>query len=195
MFDYASFAAFLGSIQLIFDDVYGRGGQFAYYFAGMSLTMGVVVFAGSRGVKMVGADRVIVVALPSMVTLSVAVALWSWQMDGQPDFLVWFALVTVINSLRTLINPLIQARAMEPMGELAGTAAAVIGTVAMGGGAVLAGFVDRTIAGSVTPLAVAYAGYGTLNLAFAFWARRRRDRQEPATVETATAPARFVKTP
>ena len=194
MFDYGSFAAFLGSIQLLFDDVYGRGDQFAYYFAGMSLMMGVVVFVGSRGVKKVGAERVIVLALPSMVVLSVAVAIWSWQAGGRPAFLVWFALITVINSLRTLINPLIQARAMEPMGELAGTAAAVIGTITMGGGAVLASFVDRAIAGSVTPLAVAYAGFGMLNLAFAFWARRHRPRQEPATGEAAAAPTSFVNT-
>ena len=136
--------------------------------------MGAVIFIGSQQVKKVGADRVIVVALPLAVILAVAVALWSWQADGQPAFLVWFALMTVMNSLRTLVNPLIQAQAMGPMGELAGTAAAVIGTVTLGGGAVLASFVDRAIAGSVTPLVVAYAGYGAVGLAFAFRAQRRR---------------------
>lgn len=174
MFDYGSFTAFLGSIQLIFDDVYRRGDHFAYYFAGMSLCMGAVIYAGSRLVRTVGSDRVIVVALSSAVTLSTAVALWSWQAGGQPAFLVWFALITVINSLRTLVTPLIQAQAMEPMGELAGTAAAVIGTVTLGGGAVLATFVDRAVAGSVTPLVVSYAGYGVIGLAFALSARRHR---------------------
>lgn len=174
MFDFGSFAAFLGSIQLLFDDVYHRGDQFAYYFAGMSLFMGAVIFAGSRQVKKVGADRVIIVALPAAVVLSIAVALWSWQAGGQPSFLIWFALITVINSLRTLVNPLIQAQAMEPMGAQAGTAAAVIGTITLGGGAILASFVDQAIAGSVTPLVVSYAGYGVLGLAFALWARRHR---------------------
>ncbi len=154
--------------------MYGRGDQFAYYFAGMSVVMGVVIFAGSRQVKRVGADRVIVVVVPVAVILAVGVALWSWQADGRPAFFVWFALITVINSLRTLANPLLQAQAMEPMGELAGTAAAVIGTLSLGGGAVLASFVDRAIAGSVTPLAVAYAGYGAISLIFTFWARRYR---------------------
>ncbi len=174
MFDYGSFTAFLGSIQLLFADVYDRGDQFAYYFAGMSLFMGAVIFAGSRLVKRVGADRVIVVALPLAVTLSVAVAVWSWQADGRPAFLAWFALIAAINALRTLVTPLIQAQAMEPMGELAGTAAAVIGTVSLGGGAVLATFVNRAIAGSVTPLVVSYAGYGVISLAFALSARRHR---------------------
>ena len=50
----------------------------------------------------------------------------------------------------------------------------MIGTLTMGGGAVLASFVDRSIAGSVTPLAVAYAGYGAIGLGFALWARRHR---------------------
>lgn len=174
MFDFGSFAAFLGSIQLLFDDVYHRGDQFAYYFAGMSLIMGTVIFAGSRQVKKVGADRVIMVTLPTAVVLSIAVAVWSWQSGGQPSFFIWFALITVINSLRTLANPLIQAQAMEPMGEPAGTAAAVIGAITMGGGAILASFVDRAIAGSVTPLVMSYAGYGIIGLAFALWARRHR---------------------
>ena len=172
MFDFGSFAAFLGSSQLLFDDVYDRGDQFAFYFAGMSLVMGTVIFLGSRQVKKLGADRVIVVLLPTVVALGIGLAAWSWLTDGRPQFFGWFAMITVINSLRTLINPLLQAQAMEPMGELAGTAAAVIGTVTMGGGAVLASFVDRSIAGSVTPLAVAYAGYGAIGLTFALWARR-----------------------
>ncbi|MDE0233082.1 MAG: multidrug effflux MFS transporter [bacterium] len=174
MFDFGSFAAFLGSIQLVFDDVYDRGDQFAYYFAGMSIFMGAVIFTGSRQVKRVGADRVIMVTLPTAVVMSIGLALWSWQSGGRPSFLIWFALITVINSLRTLANPLIQAQAMQPMGDLAGTAAAVIGTITMGGGAILASFVDRAIAGSVTPLVVSYAGYGVIGLAFALWARRHR---------------------
>ncbi|MGI9612373.1 MAG: multidrug effflux MFS transporter [Acidimicrobiales bacterium] len=174
MFDFGSFAAFLGSSQLLFDDVYGRGDQFAYYFAGMSLFMGAAIFTGSRQVKKLGADRVIVTILPISVALSVGLAVWCLLADGRPNFLGWFALVVVINSMRTLINPLLQAQAMEPMGELAGTAAAVIGTITMGGGAVLASFVDRSIAGSVTPLAVAYAGYGAIGLGFALWARTHR---------------------
>lgn len=174
MFEYGSLAAFLGSIQLLFDDVYGRSDQFAYYFAGMSLVVGAVVFMGSRQVKKVGADRVIVVALSLTVIVAMGLALWSWQADGQPSFFLWFALVTVINSLKTIINPLIQAQAMHPMGEMAGTASAVIGTIALGGGAVLASFVDRAIAGSVTPLAVAYAGCAVISLIFVIWARRPR---------------------
>jgi DHA1 family bicyclomycin/chloramphenicol resistance-like MFS transporter len=180
MFDFGSFAAFLGSSQLLFDDVYGRGDQFAYYFAGMSLFMGVVIFTGSRQVKRLGADRVIVTILPLSVGLSAVLAVWCWLADGRPAFIAWFAAITVINSLRTLINPLLQAQAMEPMGELAGTAAAVIGTITLGGGAVLASFVDRSIDGSVTPLAVAYAIYGAIGLAFAFWARQGRAVTDPA---------------
>ncbi len=174
MFDMGSFFSFLGSSQLLFDDVYGRGGVFAYYFAAMSVFMGLVVFTGSRLVTQIGADRMIVTLMPIAVALSCALALWSWQAGGRPWFFGWFAVIVVINALRTFVNPLIQAQAMGPMGELAGTASAVIGTISMGGGAVLAMLIDRMIAGSVTPLVTAYAGYGAISLAFALWARRHR---------------------
>ncbi len=172
MFDFGGFAVFLGSSQLLFDDVYDRGDVFAYYFAGMSVFMGAAVFTGSRAVRAVGAGRVVSVALPTSVTLSTVLALWAWQSDGAPAFIGFVALITVINSIRTLVNPLLQARAMEPMGDLAGTASAVIGTVSMGGGAVLAGLVDRMIDGSVTPMAMAYACYGAIGLGFAWWSTR-----------------------
>ena len=184
MFDMGSFVAFLGSSQLLFDDVYGRGDVFAFYFAGMSLFMGLVVFTGSQQVTRIGADRAIVALLPTTLVLSMFLALWSWQASGQPWFFGWFAVITVINSLRTFTSPLILAQAMEPMGELAGTASAVIGTISMGGGALLALLIDRTIAGSVTPLAVAYAGYGATSLVFALWARRHC--LPPAIKEPAT---------
>ncbi|MCY3584626.1 MAG: multidrug effflux MFS transporter [Acidimicrobiaceae bacterium] len=174
MFDMGAFFSFLGSSQLLFDDVYGRGDVFAYYFAGMSVFMGLVVFTGSRLVTRIGADRMIVTLLPITVCLSAALALWSWQAGGQPWFFGWFAVIVAVNALRTFVNPLIQAQAMGPMGELAGTASAVIGTISMGGGAVLAMLIDRMIAGSVTPLVMAYAGYGAIGLGFALWARRHR---------------------
>ncbi len=174
MFDMGSFFAFLGSSQLLFDDVYGRGDVFAFYFAAMSVFMGLVVFTGSRQVIQIGADRIIVTLLPVTVCLSIGLALWSWQAGGKPWFFGWFAVIALINALRTFLNPLIQAQAMGPMGELAGTASAVIGTISMGGGAVLAMGIDRMIAGSVTPLVMAYAGYGAISLASALWARRHR---------------------
>lgn len=174
MFDMGAFFSFLGSSQLLFDDVYGRGDVFAYYFAGMSVFMGLVVFTGSRLVTQIGADRMIVTLLPITVCLSAALALWSWQAGGQPWFFGWFAVIVAVNALRTFVNPLIQAQAMGPMGELAGTASAVIGTISMGGGTVLAMLIDRMIAGSVTPLVTAYAGYGAIGLGFALWARRHR---------------------
>ena len=185
MFDMGSFFAFLGSSQLIFDDVYGRGEVFAYYFAGMSVCMGLVVFTGSRLVTTIGADRMIVTLLPTTVVLSAGLALWSWQAGGTPSFFGWFALIVVINAVRTFVNPLMQAQAMGPMGELAGTASAVIGTISGGGGALLAMLVDRMIAGSVTPLVGAYAGYGAIGLGFALWARRHRPSPPAAPSSTA----------
>lgn len=183
MFDFGAFASFLGSSQLLFEDVYDRGDQFAYYFGGMSLFMGIAVLYGSRQVRRVGTDRVIMMTLPITVALSVILAVWAIQADGRPAFYWWFAVMTVVHSLRTLVNPLLQAQAMEPMGDLAGTASAVIGTISMGGGAVLAAFVDRTIAGSVTPLMIAYAGYGAIGLSFALWARGRPVPASPAVAQ------------
>lgn len=164
MFDFASFASFLSSTELLFDRVYDRASLFPVMFAGMSVVMGAITLIGSRQVPKLGAAFMIrwfsrLSVLSAAVLFAVAIA-----GAGRPNFWLWFALITVGNSMRTLINPLMQAEAMQPMGDLAGTAAAVVGTISMGGGALLAGITDRFMGDTVTPLAVAYLGYGCLTL-------------------------------
>ncbi len=160
MFDLGSFAVFLGSGELIFGAAYDRSSQFAYAFGGMSLVMGLFVWQGSRWVERFGSDRLISMFMPVSIVLSAALLALALAADGQPNFWLWFGLVTIVNSLRTMLTPLFMATAMEPMGELAGTASGVIGTIALGGGALLAGVVDTQITNTVTPLVAAYLGYG-----------------------------------
>lgn len=171
MFDLGSFAVFLGSSQLLFDRVYGREGSFAVSFAGMSVVMGVFVFLGSKAVDRLGSDRVLVTLLPVALSLSLVLLIVSILGDGAPPFWVWFGLITVLNATRTLLTPVLNASSMAEMGELAGTASAVIGTISLAGGALLASFIDRLITDSVTPLSAAYFGYGACGLIAAFWAR------------------------
>ena len=51
---------------------------------------------------------------------------------------------------------------MEPMGEMAGTASALIGTAQIGGGALIGSFIDGAYDGTVTPLATAFLVMGVL---------------------------------
>lgn len=162
MFDFASFASFLSSTELLFDRVYDRSSQFPLAFALMSAVMGAVTLTGANSVGRFGATSIISVFSRCNVLVAGGLLAVSLAGAGSPNFWLWFGLITIGNSMRTLVNPLVQSEAMQPMGDLAGTAAAVIGTISMGGGALLAGITDRFINDSVTPLSLSYLGYGIL---------------------------------
>lgn len=64
------------------------------------------------------------------------------------------------------------ALAMEAMGHVAGTASAVVGTLSLLSGSLLAMVVDAQLESSVTPMSAGFVSYGTLAWAFVLWAER-----------------------
>lgn len=170
MFDFASFASFLASSELLFDRVYDRSTQFPLLFGLMSAVMGISAFGGSRVVGRFGARRMILSMFRVNLACSAVLFAVSLAAGGSPNFWVWFGLLTLCNAMRVVINPLAGSEGMQPMGDLAGTAASVMGTISLGGGALLAGITDRFIDDSVTPLSTAYLLYGLLEFMAILWA-------------------------
>jgi hypothetical protein len=61
---------------------------------------------------------------------------------------------------------------MEPLGDIAGTGAAVLGFVSMGTGALLGAVIDRGIETTVTALALAFVVAAAASGAAIAWVRR-----------------------
>ncbi len=173
MFDFAAFASFLSSSELLFDRVYERSSQFPLFFGLMSAAMGLTALLGSKMVSRFGSETIILSLLRVQVVATTLLLTVSIGGGGSPSFFLWFGLLTVTNSVRTLVNPLSGSEAMQSMGNLAGTAASVMGTISMGGGALLASITDRLIRDSVTPLSAAYLVYGVLQVIAVLWATGR----------------------
>lgn len=170
-FGFGSFFIFLGSAQPIFDTIYDREGQFAVLFGLVSITMGVGFYVVNRFIERVGAHRVAVVAASVSVASTAVLTVVSLTSDGTPGFWTWLVFMALANTFVTLLTPTCSALALEPMGELAGTASAVMGFLTTAGGSLLAAVVDAQIDGTVTPMAVAYTGYGLVALVLLNWAR------------------------
>ena len=90
--------------------------------------------------------------------------------DGKPPFLLWVCVFMVANGFHIAFFPTGNSLALEPMGALAGTAAAAIGSLTLLLGSVLGSLIDRAVSGSVTPIAVGYLAYGVVALGFQVWA-------------------------
>lgn len=171
LFDMSAFFVYLSSSELLFDDVFDRGSQFAVFFALGALVMAGANVGASRLIPRVGAVPMIRVVGFAYVVLAGAFFAVTVAASGRPSFWVWVVLLIALNALHSTIMPTANALAMQPLGKLAGTGSGVIGTLTMVGGSIAASFVNRTIDGSATPMALAYVVFGVLVVVAMRWAR------------------------
>lgn len=171
MFEFTAFYVYLSSSELIFDDVFGRGSQFALLFACGALLQAAANLMASRIAPMMGTSRLMVRVVVSYVVAGFVFLAVTVAADGQPNFWLWLALLWLLNSLHALVLTMANSLAMQPLAALAGTGSGVIGTMSMMGGAIMASFVAATINGSATPMAAAYCGFGLLAGLSLWWAR------------------------
>jgi DHA1 family bicyclomycin/chloramphenicol resistance-like MFS transporter len=171
MFEFTAFFVYLSSSELIFDDVFGRAGQFAIFFAFGALLAAAGNFAASKIAPRIGTTRLMAAVVRSYVVLGAVFLMVTVAADGHPNFWVWFALLCALNVLHALVLTTANSLAMQPLAAFAGTGSGLIGTMSMMGGSIMASIVAATIDGSATPMAAAYCGFGILAGLSLWWAR------------------------
>lgn len=168
----AAFFVWLGSAQPIIDDVYGRGPQFALWFAVSGVITATALLLNGRMIDRFGARNVAWAIAIAFVVAAAAGSMLAVSAEGVPPFAVWFAWASTSNALATLLTPLCSALALAPMPAIAGTASAVLGLITLGLGALLAATVDAMIDETVTPMVVGSLVFGVLGLLALRWASR-----------------------
>ena len=170
-FGFGAFLSFLASTELIFGDVYGRPGWFVPYFSAFGVASALVALGCNRVLHRVEARQLALGAGSAFVAISATLFTVTAAGDGLPPFGLWMALFSLANASYVGVFPTAMSLALEPMGRMAGTAAAAMGACGSLGGSLLASFTDRAIDGSVMPIGVAYLAYSLLSLACLLWAR------------------------
>lgn len=164
------FSSYLGSSQVIVDDVFGLGARFPQVFGGMALLMGVAALGNAAVVERFGARRIVRTVMTGYVFAAGALVGISLAGDGRPGFWPFTMVLALLLFSNALLSPNLSTLAMEPMGEMAGTASALIGTAQIGGGALIGSFIDRAYDGTVNPLAMAFLAMGVLAWLVVRWA-------------------------
>jgi DHA1 family bicyclomycin/chloramphenicol resistance-like MFS transporter len=147
-------ATYLASSPLLVGEVFDREDQFPIVFGAVALVLGGASFLNGRLVGRFGIRRLLgPVAVVYLVAGLTTVAL-SLGAEGRPAFWVFMPVLTVTLGCQMLLVPSLNTLAMEPVGDIAGTAAAVIGSVSTAGGAVIGSIVDSRMTSTTTPLAM-----------------------------------------
>ena len=171
-FGFGAFLAYLGSTELIFGDVYDRSSWFVPYFTAAGVVAAAVALTSNRLLHRVHARQLTLMAGSGYAAASAALFAVTIAAGGLPPFGVWLVLFSLCNAIHVAVFPSGASLALEPMGEMAGTAASVLGFSTWMLGALLASLTDRAIDGSVMPIGVAYLTYTAIALACQLWARR-----------------------
>lgn len=176
MFFSGAFFIWLGSAQPVLDEVYGRDAQFTLFFGLSGVGMAVALLANNRLIDRFGTRTMVVRASLAFVAVTALGVVAAVGADGVPSVWIWFGWACFANACNMVIGPMASAIALEPMGDQAGAASAVMGLAQMGGGAVLAAVVDARIGDTVTPMVVGALVFGVIGLGFVLLAVRGAQR-------------------
>lgn len=145
---FGSFIGYLGASQQIFQVQFGVGETFALYFGALALVLGGASLVNSKLVVRVGMRRICRWAMGIVVANSALFFALHFVVDvvTLPMFMVY---ATILFFMFGLMFGNINAIAMEPMGEVAGMASAIIGSVSsvmsIGLGTLIGQMYDNTL--------------------------------------------------
>lgn len=157
-FIFGGLFSFLAMSQQIFVDIFGLGTLFPLVFACIAITMATASFLNSQLVEAIGMRRLSHTAAVIYTVLGFTVFMLATL--GYENFWVFLLLATFIMTSFGFIGANFNAMAMEPLGEIAGTASSVIGFVSTLGGALLGYVIGQLFDGTTQPLGLAYTVYG-----------------------------------
>lgn len=189
----ASFTAWLALAEPVVVGLYDMEAMFPFIFGGLALTMAIASLANSRVVERVGARRLVRVVLAVYVAATGAWLVATLATGGVPSLWVLMVALALVLMSQAFLQSNAQSLAMDPMGDVAGLASAVIGAVSLGVGTLLGAVVqvlfDDT---SLTPIVTAFLLSGLGAMAMARWADHASPTHE--AVDTAPTSVRAVGT-
>ena len=169
-FIFGSFLGYLNSAQQIFQVQFATGKLFTLYFGGLALVFGVSSLVNSHFVKRLGMRHICLRGMIVTITASAIfvglhfvteIHLWMFVIYAAILFFVCGLMFGNLNSL-----------AMEPMGEIAGMAAAVIGFIASIMDTAIGALIGQLYDNTLIPVAAGFLITNILALLAMLWAER-----------------------
>ena len=160
---------YLSSAQQVFQEQYGLGELFPIYFAIIALAIGSASFLNARLVMRFGMRSLVRWALLVILGLAVVVLGITLLSAGQP--VLWFLMVYLMLTFFCvgILFGNNNALAMQPLGQVAGIGAAVVGSLSTFISVPLGTMIGRSYNGTILPLVAGMAILSGLSLVVVRW--------------------------
>ncbi|WCT74103.1 multidrug effflux MFS transporter [Sphingomonas naphthae] len=151
---FGSLVGYISSIQQIFSDVFHQPKMLPIVFAAGASMMGMGAFTNSRIVERIGSRKVSHGALCMFILVAVLHLLHS--RSGNETIWVFGLFMGLQMACFTLIGSNFSSMAMEPVGDLAGTASSIQGFTTTVGGAMIGSAIGQSFDGTTQPMAMGF---------------------------------------
>jgi DHA1 family bicyclomycin/chloramphenicol resistance-like MFS transporter len=171
---FGAFIGYLNSTQQIFGEAYGLGAAFPLYFGSLAAGLGVASIINSRLVMRFGMQYLSMRAGIVLAVTAVLLMLTELALGALPPLWLFMAAFGTIFFCSGVLFGNYNALAMEPMGHIAGSASAIIGTATTGLSLIIGTVIGQAYDGTALPVAIGFALMGVGAVSAQAWAESGR---------------------
>lgn len=179
MFMMGTVLGFVNTAQQVFVGIYSLGLLFPIAFASTAIMQSMAGFLNSRLVTKFGMRHIAHTAI--LLFISTSSLMWFLSLFGSLNFWVYISLMSFTMFTLTGVMSNTGSLAIESLGNVAGTASGVFGTINAFGGACLGYLINQAFDGSLTPLAASIALMGIAALSSMLYAEKGKLFSKPTT--------------
>ncbi|MBE1286284.1 MAG: Bcr/CflA family efflux MFS transporter [Alteromonadaceae bacterium] len=168
---FGGFLGYLGATQTIFVGFYDVGDWFAYIFAALAFSIGCASLVNAHLVERLGMVRLCQLALRGHLLLSVMFVIAQILYQGLAPLAVTIGLLFVNFFFVGILFGNINSLAMEPLGEVAGLGAALLGAISSVVAVLIALVVDAFLVDTLIPIGIGFVSCCILTMTLFKYAR------------------------
>lgn len=175
-----SFLVYLSSSQQIFENMYGLEDEFPFIFAGLAISIGTAIFLNGTFVVRFGMKKMVSTSLFGFFGVSLIYLLIFYAVPHPPVTILLLFFALQFFCIGFLFGNL-RALAMQPVGHIAGIAAAITGLISTLMAVPISTFIGRFVIDSTLPLFIGFSVCATISLGI-LWYLKRANKQEAQAV-------------
>lgn len=151
-FVFGAFLGYLSTARQVFQDYFGVGEAFPYFFAVSALSVGLASSVNAMIVRRFGMRLLCNYSLLCKIGISIIYLVYVLNHEGPTPLWTFMIYTPMIFFCNGLLFGNLNALAMEPMGRLAGMASAVVGTVSSAISVVVGIIIGQSYNNTVIPI-------------------------------------------